>query len=372
MKKELLFSSRGGFSIVEVVLATATFALLISALTGSYLYGQEATALAGARARAVLLAEEGLEAVRNIRDENFSNLTAGTYGLATSSNEWVLTGSSDLTGIFTRAITVSDIDPDRKNISCTVTWQQNAQRTGSVTLATRMTNWSKVITIPGSCNDYVIEQGYSAGTCRQSEAQCGNNDETYVPEGDIYCTGGPSAGTCCALPSGGGGDTTPPDAVNDLAASDPTQSSALLSWTAPGDDGATGTAALYDLRYSTATITEGNWASATQVTGEPTPSAAGAGESMTVSGLSAATTYYFAIKTSDEVPNQSPISNIASITTSAAPPATCNSYATGLGYSAGTCRQNDARCTQNGETYLSAGDTYCTGGPSAGACCGAP
>ncbi|MBI2037759.1 MAG: hypothetical protein HYT15_02405 [Candidatus Magasanikbacteria bacterium] len=110
-------------------------------------------------------------------------------------------------------------------------------------------------------------------------------------------------------------DTTAPGVVSDLAASNPTGSSMDLSWTAPGDDGTTGTATSYDLRYSTSAITEGNFASATQVAGEPTPSAAGSSNSMMVTGLSTSTVYYFAIKTSDEVPNTSGISNVPSKTT---------------------------------------------------------
>jgi len=114
------------------------------------------------------------------------------------------------------------------------------------------------------------------------------------------------------------GDTTPPAAVSNLAASNPTASTIDLAWTAPGDDGSTGTATSYDIRYSTSTITEGNWSSATQVTGEPTPHVANSSESMTVTGLSPSTTYYFAMKTSDEVPNVSGISNVPSAATAAA------------------------------------------------------
>ena len=59
--------------------------------------------------------------------------------------------------------------------------------------------------------------------------------------------------------------------------------------------------ASYDIRYRTdGAVNESNWASATQVTGEPTPAPAGTSQSMVVSGLSPSTTYYFAIKTSDE------------------------------------------------------------------------
>ncbi|WP_127578941.1 discoidin domain-containing protein [Paenibacillus koleovorans] len=117
-----------------------------------------------------------------------------------------------------------------------------------------------------------------------------------------------------------GGDTTPPSAITNLAVGTTTSSSVQLTWTAPGDDGGTGTAASYDIRYSTSTITAGNWSSATAVTGEPTPAAAGTSQSMTVTGLSPSTTYYFAMKTNDEVPNTSALSNVPSGTTSSSGP----------------------------------------------------
>ena len=106
-------------------------------------------------------------------------------------------------------------------------------------------------------------------------------------------------------------DEEPPAAISDLATSNPTPSSIDLTWTAPGDDGDTGTAAEYDIRYleGTTPITDANWASATEYVGEPAPQPAGSSETFTVTGLSADTTYYFAIKTADEVPNWSPVSN---------------------------------------------------------------
>jgi len=134
-------SYKKGFSLVEIILASSIFILLVTALVGAYLYGEESTALSGNRVRAVMLAEEGLEAVRNIRDESFSNLADGTYGLATSSNQWILSDSSDITDIFTREVVIASVDGDRKNITANITWQQNAQRSGIVSLVTRLANW---------------------------------------------------------------------------------------------------------------------------------------------------------------------------------------------------------------------------------------
>jgi hypothetical protein len=100
-------------------------------------------------------------------------------------------------------------------------------------------------------------------------------------------------------------DTTPPAAVSDLLVEFVSSTSVILSWTAPGDDGNTGTAAEYDVRYSTSAITESNWIYATHVTNEDPPQAAGEEELLAVQGLSSCTTYYFAIKTRDECHNWS-------------------------------------------------------------------
>ncbi len=107
-------------------------------------------------------------------------------------------------------------------------------------------------------------------------------------------------------------DTTSPAAITNLSASTGSTSGTTdLIWTAPGDDGDTGTASKYIMRYATSAITtEAAWAAANDVSGEPTtPSPAGSAESMTVSGLTPGQTYYFAIKTQDEVPNTSRLSN---------------------------------------------------------------
>ena len=109
-----------------------------------------------------------------------------------------------------------------------------------------------------------------------------------------------------------GPDITPPAAVTDLAISGGTSNSVTLVWTAPGDDGNAGTATTYDIRYHTSGITEGNWNAATQCNGEPSPQSAGNGETFTVNGLNAGTHYWFALKTADEVPNWSGLSDVPS------------------------------------------------------------
>jgi len=111
-------------------------------------------------------------------------------------------------------------------------------------------------------------------------------------------------------------DTIAPAAVTNLLVSGVASNSATLIWTAPGDDGNAGTAKSYDMRYSTAQITAANFASATAASGEPAPTVAGTSQFMTIGGLLPGTNYYFALKTSDEATNVSPISNVPFVTTS--------------------------------------------------------
>lgn len=202
--KERSATKLTGFSLIEVLLTGAVFALLVSALAGTYLYGQEATALAGNRARAILLAEEGMEAVRNIRDAAYGNLTNGTFGLTTTGNQWNLAGGADTQGIFTRTVSISSLDDQRKSVTVNVAWQQNPQRTGVVTLMSRFTNWQDSVSIVATCAEYAVQQGYGTGTCRQNSQQCERNGEMYLAGGDPYCVtsfpGDPSRDTCCVIP----------------------------------------------------------------------------------------------------------------------------------------------------------------------------
>ncbi len=110
---------------------------------------------------------------------------------------------------------------------------------------------------------------------------------------------------------------TPPAGVTDLTISKTATSSITLTWTAPGDDGNSGTASQYDIRYSTSGIDEATWDLASQCAGEPQPQPAGSKETFTLTKRSPRTTYYLALKTADEVLAWSQLSNVATGTTGA-------------------------------------------------------
>jgi hypothetical protein len=108
------------------------------------------------------------------------------------------------------------------------------------------------------------------------------------------------------------GDITPPAAIT-LAASTGTNAGEVnISWTAVGDDGTTGTATSYILKYSTSAITAANFDAATTYAQAWTPAAAGAAESKILTGLTPGATLYFSIKARDEVPNTGAFGNSVS------------------------------------------------------------
>lgn len=83
-----------------------------------------------------------------------------------------------------------------------------------------------------------------------------------------------------------------------------------LTWTAPGDDGPVGTAAVYDLRYASDSATVAGWTYATQASGEPSPRPAGTTETFVLPLPPGK--YWFAVRTRDEAGNQSNLSNLVS------------------------------------------------------------
>lgn len=131
-------------------------------------------------------------------------------------------------------------------------------------------------------------------------------DFTPAAKGLIVHTMWPD-GYVGAINTAGGGpppDTTPPDSVH-IKATALSTTSIRVSWLDQGDDGNTGTAATYDLRRSISEITSANFASATVVPTGMVPQVAGTYRTFddATPPLTPGTTYWYALKVSDEVPN---------------------------------------------------------------------
>ena len=119
-------------------------------------------------------------------------------------------------------------------------------------------------------------------------------------------------------------DTIPPGRITDLIVTDRTDTTMTITWTASGDDGDSGgPAESYIIRYSDVEPVDPpgtydwNWWSNVAMTlpNPPAPAEPGVEQSVTVEGLSEATTYYFRMNVVDHGGNDSGLSNVASLWT---------------------------------------------------------
>jgi hypothetical protein len=109
-------------------------------------------------------------------------------------------------------------------------------------------------------------------------------------------------------------DTVAPSPISDLALERAGPNGVVVRFTAPGDDGASGSASLYDARISTQPIDASNFRTAPMAHPFARPAPGGATDRLLFNDLMPATTYYFAVVGVDEAGNAGGISNPLSVT----------------------------------------------------------
>lgn len=170
------------------------------------------------------------------------------------------------------------------------------------------------------------EEGYPAGTLTSYSGYClgdiifkTNGQRLYQLSGSGRLHEGPDERAALGLPKyyaldEDTSDHVAPGAISSLTATGgPTSTQITLHWTASGDDGATGQAALYDIRYRASSYgpidSEAEWNAATKITVSKFPKTSGSAETLVVSGFTSGQSYYFAMKTTDDGLNVSALSN---------------------------------------------------------------
>lgn len=114
------------------------------------------------------------------------------------------------------------------------------------------------------------------------------------------------------------GDSTPPARIEDLSLDLMTRQ---LNWTATGDNGNSGTATIYDLRFSSEPNVAEDFANATHIENLPRPFRAGEPQFFLLPRLDITGTldFFFALDVRDEVGNNSGPSNVVEATTPLVP-----------------------------------------------------
>lgn len=154
-------STTKGIALVEVIIGAAIIASSFVAIIGVYATLTRYSYQAVPRIQAAMLAEEGIEAVRSMRDTgydaNIGTLSAGTtYYLSWDSGASAFittTTPSLIDGIFTRTLTVDNayrngsynlatsgtLDANTKLVTIAVSWQER-NATTTHTLMTYVSN----------------------------------------------------------------------------------------------------------------------------------------------------------------------------------------------------------------------------------------
>jgi len=149
-----------GFGIIEIIVAMSIMIIIAATGASTVLHSFSSNRLGGEETQATLFAQEGVEAVRSIKNQDWANLSMGTYGLDNSGGTWTLSGSSETEGKYTRQIVISQVqrdsngdivdsggtvDPDTLKATSQVDWEFTPTRNNTVTLVTYLSNFEKPV-----------------------------------------------------------------------------------------------------------------------------------------------------------------------------------------------------------------------------------
>ena len=103
-----------GQSLIEIIIATAVFVLIGSSITTLILGSFNALTQGGEHTQAMALAQEGIEAIRSIRNKTWNELSYSTSSIAISGSQWIFDGegTTETIGQYDRIISFDDVCRD--------------------------------------------------------------------------------------------------------------------------------------------------------------------------------------------------------------------------------------------------------------------
>lgn len=155
--KNKFFQKIQGFSLIELIVAIAIFSILASGVVYVFVNSYKNFFGVGDKQVMVQFAQEGMEAVRSIRDNSWQSIVSAAdgspRGLIQTDGLWEFSGTSNTLNGLERVIVVSAVlrnssgsivaldgveDPDTKRVTVTV----SASGISDYVLTTYFTNWS--------------------------------------------------------------------------------------------------------------------------------------------------------------------------------------------------------------------------------------
>jgi len=165
-----------GQSLIELILTIALVSIIFPALLTGFVSTRNNRAVRDQRQLATAYLNEGQEAIRVIRANGWSNLSAGTYYPIVSASTWFLAEGSELIdGNFTRSIVIEDVNRDGNgNIS------QNGTPDPSTKFITISVSWGSPFPNSVSAKSYLTRHDSNAHTDTTIADFSGTVQETTV------------------------------------------------------------------------------------------------------------------------------------------------------------------------------------------------
>ena len=107
-----LDNKRNGGSLVEFIVALGIFMIVGTGIILLVLGALQGNTNNTKRIEALFIVEEGVDAVKSVRDHNWGDLVNGEHGLTVTNGYWEFSGTSEAVGSYTRIITISDVERD--------------------------------------------------------------------------------------------------------------------------------------------------------------------------------------------------------------------------------------------------------------------
>ncbi len=175
------------FSLIEVLVAIVIFTIFATGVFTLGLSTMDRNTKTQTNNEALSYAQEGLEAVRNIRDRNFVLVSTGEFGLDFSGDTWsFITAPETIDDYYQRTITIEEVYRDSSGdiaetgtlddsilkVTSEVTWDWKSILPKSVSLVTYLADWRGSDWVQTTCTEF------AAGTLTYAET----SEEPAPPE----------------------------------------------------------------------------------------------------------------------------------------------------------------------------------------------
>ena len=158
-----------GTSLIEVAIAIVIFSIFSTGVFYLSMNVRQLDEKTEESNIALLYAQEGLEAARQMRDRNYFLLENGDHGLELSGDEWsFIPAPEDIDGFYLRTVSIADVyrdvdgniaetgvlDPDTKGVTSLVEWTYGGILPKSIELESYLSNWTGDDWLQTDCDEF--------------------------------------------------------------------------------------------------------------------------------------------------------------------------------------------------------------------------